>query len=416
MDGSMARSRFTFLSSLVLTMLVAATLPGATASLAAADDVADFYRGKRINFVVGYGSGGGYDIYARLFARFIGEHIPGNPTVVPQNMPGAGSRRAANWLYAVAPKDGTAIACLGQATPTDQALGQPGIQFDARKFNWIGNLAVVNNIMFVSAASGVATMDDAKKKTLSIGATGASSPSVLYPQVSNNLLGTKFKVVPGYSGGGDINLAVERRELDGRGSDSWASMKSTHADWLRDRKINILFQVGPRREPDLPDVPLWSELGESEGQRQILEILSGDVAVGRPILTTPDVPADRVRALRKAFDETLADPQFIAAAQVFGELFQHDKREMHVPGYPQIYYVSNEHTVPGKRYISGETFHTDHSNHPTPPKATMLFPVSLPSRGGDTQYVNMHEAYDDLPAATRERIVGLKAVHVYLRV
>jgi tripartite-type tricarboxylate transporter receptor subunit TctC len=169
--------------------------------------------------------------------------------------------------------------------------------------------------MFVSAASGVATIDDAKKKTLSMGASGASSPSVLYPQVSNNLLGTKFKIVPGYSSGGDINLAVERHELDGRGSDSWASLKSTHADWLRDHKINILFQVGPRREPDLPDVPLWSELGGGEGQRQVLEILSGDVAVGRPILTAPDVPADRVRALRKAFDETLADPQFVAAAK-----------------------------------------------------------------------------------------------------
>ncbi|HKD30066.1 MAG TPA: tripartite tricarboxylate transporter substrate-binding protein [Xanthobacteraceae bacterium] len=299
----------------ILTMLVAAPLFGFPALPTAAADVSDFYHGKRINFIIGYGTGGGYDIYARLLARFIGDHIPGNPTVVPQNMPGAGSRRAANWLYAVAPKDGTVLACLGQATPTDQALGQPGIQFDARKFNWIGNLVVVNNIMFVSAASGVATIDDAKKKTLSIGATGASSPSVLYPQVSNNLLGTKFKIVPGYSGGGDINLAVERREVDGRGSDSWASMKSTHADWLRDRKINILFQVGPRREPDLPDVPLWSELGESESQRQILEILSGDVAVGRPILTTPDVPADRLRALRKAFDETLADPQFIDAAK-----------------------------------------------------------------------------------------------------
>src|SRR5215472_14162863 len=299
---------------LVLPMLVCATLLDAAASLPAAADVSDFYRGKRINFVIGYGTGGGYDIYARLLARFIGEHIPGNPTVVPQNMPGAGSRRAANWLYAVAPKDGTVLACLGQATPTDQALAQPGIQFDARKFNWIGNLVVVNNIMFVSAASGAATIDDARKKTLSIGATGASSPSVLYPQVSNNLLGTKFKIVPGYSGGGDINLAVERRELDGRGSDSWASMKSTHADWLRDHTINILFQVGPRREPDLPDVPLWRELGESEGQRQVLEILSGDVAVGRPILTAPEVPADRVKALRQAFDETLADPAFKAAA------------------------------------------------------------------------------------------------------
>jgi tripartite-type tricarboxylate transporter receptor subunit TctC len=299
---------------LTLTTLVAATLLGATLTSGAAD-VADFYRGKRINFVIGYGTGGGYDIYARLLARFIGEHIPGNPAVVPQNMPGAGSRRAANWLYTVAPKDGTVIVCLGQATPTDQALGQPGIQFDARKFNWIGNLVVVNNIMFVSAESGVATIDDARKKTLAIGATGASSPSVLYPQVSNNLLGTKFKIVPGYSGGGDINLAVERHELDGRGSDSWASMKFTHADWLRDHKINILFQVGPRREPDLPGVPLWSELGESESQRQILEILSGDVAVGRPILTAPEVPVDRVKALRKAFDETVADPQFVAAAK-----------------------------------------------------------------------------------------------------
>jgi tripartite-type tricarboxylate transporter receptor subunit TctC len=209
------------------TILAAATLLGSPAWPAAAADVSDFYRGKRINFVIGYGTGGGYDIYARLFARFVGEHIPGNPTVVPQNMPGAGSRRAANWLYAVAPKDGTVLACLGQATPTDQALGQSGIQFDARKFNWIGNLVVVNNIMFVSAASGVATIDEAKKKTLSMGASGASSPSVLYPQVSNNLLGTKFKIVPGYSSGGDINLAVERRELDGRGSDSWASIKST---------------------------------------------------------------------------------------------------------------------------------------------------------------------------------------------
>jgi tripartite-type tricarboxylate transporter receptor subunit TctC len=149
-----------------LTTLVAATLLG-SATVSAAADVADFYRGKRINLVIGYGTGGGYDIYARLLARFIGEHIPGNPAVVPQNMPGAGSRRAANWLYAVAPKDGTVVACLGQATPTDQALGQRGIQFDARKFNWIGNLVAVNNITFVSAASGVATIDDAKKKTLS---------------------------------------------------------------------------------------------------------------------------------------------------------------------------------------------------------------------------------------------------------
>lgn len=295
--------------------ICAAAVLAAVVAPAHAQNVADFYRGRPIALVIGYGPGGGYDLYARLLARFIGAHIPGNPTIVPQNMPGAGSRSAANWLYRAAPRDGSVIACLGQATPTDQALGQPGVQFDARKFNWIGNLSVVNNILFVSAASGVATFADAKKKALAIGATGASSPSVLYPQVSDNLLGAKFRIIAGYPGGGDINIAMERHEVDGRGSDSWASIKTTRPDWLRDHAINILFQVGPRRERELPDVPLWTELAANDGQRQVLEILSGDVSVGRPILAPPNVPADRVKALRQAFDETMRDPQFMAAAK-----------------------------------------------------------------------------------------------------
>jgi tripartite-type tricarboxylate transporter receptor subunit TctC len=287
----------------------------ALAAPANAQSVADFYRGKQIVLVVGYGVGGGYDLYARMFARFVGSHIPGHPTIVPQNMPGAGSRSAANWLYRVAPQDGSVLACLGQGTPTDQALGQPGVQFDAGKFNWIGNLSLVNNFLFVSAASGVTTFAQAKTKQVAIGATGASSPSVLYPQVSNNLLGSKFKIIAGYPGGGDINIAIERRELDGRGSDSWASMKATHPDWLRNHTINILFQVGPRREADLPNVPLWTDLAENDDQRQVLTLLSGDVAVGRPILTAPNVPTDRVNALRQAFADTLRDPQFVAATK-----------------------------------------------------------------------------------------------------
>src|SRR4051812_18258721 len=253
--------------------LIIAALSVAAAVPARADDVADFYRGKRINLVIGYGSGGGYDTYARLLTRFIGEHIPGNPTIVPQNMPGAGSRGAANWLANVAPKDGTVISMLSQSTPTDQALGQPGIQFDVRRFNWIGNMVVVNNILFVWSATGIRTLDDAKVRQVAVGSTGASSPSVLYPQVSNNLLGTKFKIVAGYPGGGDINLAVERGEVDGRGSDSWASLKANNPRWIAERKVNILFQLGPRREPDL-DAPLWSEFAKDEEQRQILELLS----------------------------------------------------------------------------------------------------------------------------------------------
>jgi tripartite-type tricarboxylate transporter receptor subunit TctC len=293
------------------TALLAAT--GTTAF--AQDSVADFYRGKTVRLIIGYGAGGGYDVYGKFFARYLGEHIPGKPTVIAQNMPGAGSRSAANWLYKVAPKDGTVLAVLGQATPADQALGQPGVQFDVRQFNWIGNMVAVNNIMITWHESGVRTIDEAKKKTLAIGATGAASPSVLYPTVANNLFGTQFKIVSGYPGGGDIMIAMERREVDGRGSDSWASLKSNNPAWIKDKKVNILFQVGPHREKDLPDPPLLTELAQNEEQKQILELISGDAAVGRPILTAPDVPAARVAALRKAFDATMRDPAFQEAAK-----------------------------------------------------------------------------------------------------
>jgi tripartite-type tricarboxylate transporter receptor subunit TctC len=290
-------------------------LLAATGGAYAQDDVAEFYRGKTVRLVIGYGAGGGYDVYGKFFARYLGEHIPGKPTVIAQNMPGAGSRSAANWLYKVAPKDGSVLAVLGQATPADQALGQPGVQFDVRQFNWIGNMVAVNNIMITWHESGVRTIDEAKKKTLAIGATGAASPSVLYPTVANNLLGTQFKIVSGYPGGGDIMIAMERREVDGRGSDSWASLKSNNPAWIKDKKVNILFQVGPHREKDLPDPPLLTELAQNEEQKQILELISGDAAVGRPILTAPDVPAARVAALRKAFDATMRDPAFQEAAK-----------------------------------------------------------------------------------------------------
>lgn len=278
------------------------------------EDVAEFYRGKRINMFIGYSAAGGYDLYARLLARFMGEHIPGKPTIVPQNMPGASSRLAANWVYNVAPKDGTVIATISQSTPLDQVLGQAGIQFDARRFHWIGNMIVVNNVMYVTGDTGVKSIDDVKSKTVAVGATGASSPSVIYPQVSNNLFGTKFRIVSGYGGGGDIRLAIDRGELNGRGSDSWASVKATTLDWVQTGKIRILFQVGLKREPDLPDVPLWSELAKDPKQRQTIEILSNDVILGRPFVVAPEVPADRVAALRRAFDLAMKDPQLVEQA------------------------------------------------------------------------------------------------------
>jgi tripartite-type tricarboxylate transporter receptor subunit TctC len=279
-----------------------------------ADPVADFYKGKTVTIVIGYAAGG-FDLYARMLGRFLGNHIPGHPSIIAQNKPGAGSRAAANWLYNIAPRDGTVIATLSQTTPVDQALSQPDIQFDARKFNWIGNMVVVNNILFVNASTGVTTLADATGKPLAIGATGASSPSILYPQVSNNLLGTKFKIVAGYPGSADVNLAMERHEVDGHGSNSWASVKSERPDWVTNHVVNVLFQVGLKREADLPDVPLWSELAQNGEQRQVLDALSSFIAVGRPFLTAPQVPAERVAALRQAFDDTMRDPAFVAAAR-----------------------------------------------------------------------------------------------------
>jgi tripartite-type tricarboxylate transporter receptor subunit TctC len=300
--------------SSILQIIVASAMLVASTGNASADPVEDFYRGKRINLVIGYGTGGGYDTYAKLLARFIGDHIPGKPTIITQNMPGAGSRVAANWLFNVAPQDGTTIATVGQTTPTDQALGAGDIKFDVRKFHWIGNMVQVNNVLFVRAASSIHTIDDVKKTEVPLGASGASSPSVLYPLTSNKLLGTRFKIVSGYQGSGDVSIAIERGEVEGRGSDSWASIKANHPHWIKDNYINVLFQVGLKKEPDL-DAPLWLELAHNDEQRQVLEVLSGDVAVGKPFLAGPGVPADRVQALRRAFDATMKDPKFLEAAE-----------------------------------------------------------------------------------------------------
>lgn len=278
-----------------------------------ADGVSDFYKGKRIDLVIGSPAGGGYDLYARLVGRHMGNHIPGNPSIVPRNMPGAGTLVAANWLYAVAAKDGLVLGSVNATVATDQAKGAEGIQYDARKFLWIGAPAVSNKMLSVLSKTGVRTVDEATRKELVIGAAGATSISVIFPQVANNLFGTKFRIVAGYPGANDILLAMERGEVDGIGSNS--SWSATRPDWVRDRKINVLFQVGAKRSPEEPDAPLLTELARNAEQKQILEVISGDIAMGYPILTTPDVPAERVAALRAAFDATIRDPAFLSDAR-----------------------------------------------------------------------------------------------------
>jgi len=282
---------------------------------ASADDVAAFYKSNnQITFYIGYTAGGGYDAYARLVARHMGAHIPGSPNIVPRNMPGAGGRVAAAYVYNVAPKDGTALCTSDQSLALQQVLGDEGVKFDASRFLYVGNPNAGNNVVTVWHTTGVKSVEDAKKTAVTMGATGRNT-SAAYPLVMNALLGTKFRVVIGYRGGNDINLAMENREVDGRGSNNWVSWQSTRPHWLEQNLINIIAQVGPRREPDLPDVPLLTELVDNDEDRRIMRLLSAPVAIGRPVFTTPDVPEDRIAALRAAFDKTMQDPEFLADAK-----------------------------------------------------------------------------------------------------
>lgn len=294
-----------------LFLALAATWPGPAL---AQQSVEQFYRGKKIDLIIGYSPGGTYDLYARLVARHLGNHIPGRPLIVPRNMPGAGSRAAATWVQNVAPRDGSVLATADQSLALQQAAGDKRMNFDTTKFIYIGNPNVENNTTATWYASGIKTIGDAKRREVTMGATGGSTSSQ-YPKAMNALLGTRFKVILGYPGGNDINLAMERGEVDGRGSNSWASWKATRAHWLAENKINILVQIGLKKIPELPDVPLLMELGASGEDRDLLRLLSASTAIGRPIFTTPDVPIERVAALRGAFAAMLRDPEFLAHAK-----------------------------------------------------------------------------------------------------
>jgi tripartite-type tricarboxylate transporter receptor subunit TctC len=283
----------------------------------AQQSVEAFYRGKTIELYIGLSAGGGYDLYARLVARYMSEHLPGKPRINPRNMAGAGSRVAVNFMHNVAPRDGLAIATADQAMAVQQAVGEPGILFDAKNFGWIGNPIVDNNVVVSWAESGVKTIADAKVREIAIGATGYNTSSQ-YPRALNFVAGTKFRIIMGYPGANEINLAMENGEVQGRGSNSWSSYKAQKPDWIRDKKINVLVQVGLTREPDLPDPPLLIDLATSDLDRAALKLLSAPPTIGRPLFTSPGVPQDRLDALRKAFDETMKDPAFLEEAKRVG--------------------------------------------------------------------------------------------------
>ena len=271
-------------------VVLTAFLLALAAAPAAADPVEDFYRGKTISAVVGTSPGGDYDLRLRMVARHMGRHIPGNPTIVVSNMPGGGQMLVANWLANVAPRDGTAIVAISQNLPVHQATGAQGVKYDVRQFNWIGNTTDTPNVINSWYTTGIRTIADVMQRELVVGATGIASGSYLYPYALNRLVGTKFKIVTGYPGGNDVNIAMERGEVGGRGSNSWASWKSTRPQWLAEKKIFILVQVALKRIPELPDVPTMAELAKNDIDRKVLTFISADTAISRPLVTNQGVP------------------------------------------------------------------------------------------------------------------------------
>jgi tripartite-type tricarboxylate transporter receptor subunit TctC len=279
-----------------------------------AQGVADFYKGKTVELLIGYSGGGGYDVYARLLARHMGKHIPGNPTIVPRNMPGAGSLVLANWLYNVAPKDGSAFGIIGRGTPFDPMLGIEAAKFDPTKYLWLG---IMNNEVSVCVSwhtSNVTKYEQLLKQELVVGGTGPSADTDQFPRITNAVLGTKFRIISGYPGGNDINLAMERGEVGGRCGWSWSSVISTRMNWFKEKKINVLMQMALDKHDDLPNVPLVVDLAKNDEQRAILRLIFARQALGRPFLAPPNVPQDRAAALRKAFTDTMKDKAFLAEA------------------------------------------------------------------------------------------------------
>jgi len=282
---------------------------------AQAQTPAEFYKGKQVSLYIGFSAGGTYDLYGRVVARHIGKHIPGNPSVVPKNMEGAGSIRLTNFMYTQAPKDGTAIATMGRGGAFGPLFGMKGAQFEAERFLWVGSANDEVSLCASWHLSGLRTFEDVRQKELIIAATGPGDESQTVPKLLNAVLGSKFKVIGGYPGSNEMTISIERGETQGRCAFSWASMKSVHRQWLDEKKINILVQLSYQKHPELPDVPLAGDLARTEEEKQMINLLAARQVMGRPFFAPPDLPNDRAETLRTAFLATLRDPDFLAEAE-----------------------------------------------------------------------------------------------------
>jgi tripartite-type tricarboxylate transporter receptor subunit TctC len=289
----------------------AASLFFATLALGAAQAQEPFYKGKTVELIIGYPTGGSNDVYARLLSTHLGKHIPGNPVVVARNMPGAGSFLAANHMAAVAPKDGTSIAICAPTIALDEKLGTQGVRFKTAQLNWIGRISPLINIVMIWKTSPVKTVADAQQTEVTLGGTGVGSTVSIYPTVMNNMFGTKYKLIMGYKGSSEAMLALERGEVQGH-STAWEALKTAHPSWKPDGDVTIPVQFALARHSELPEVPTAMEFARTPDEKRVLEAILNATEVGTAFFTTPGAPAERVTLLRRAFDATMQDPDFKA--------------------------------------------------------------------------------------------------------
>ena len=282
---------------------------------AQAQTAQEFYKGKVVELYIGYSVGGGYDIYARLLARHIGRHIPGNPVIVPKNMTGAGSLRLANFLYKAAPPDGTVFGTIGRGIAFDPLLGTEATQFRATEFGWVGSANDEVSVCAAWGTSGISRFEDLYVRPVFVGGSGAGADTDVFPKALNSILGTKLRLVTGYPGGADITLAMQRGEVQARCGWSWSSIKTNHPDWIRNGTLKLLVQLALEKHPDLPQVPLVMDMVKSAEDRAALRLVFARQVMGRPFLAPPGVPAERLALLRRAFMETMNDPALLAEAQ-----------------------------------------------------------------------------------------------------
>jgi tripartite-type tricarboxylate transporter receptor subunit TctC len=293
--------------------LLAAALLATSGAAAQAATPAEFYKGRTVPVIIGYSAGGGYDLYARVLSQYMGHHIPGNPTLIPQNMPGAGSIRAALYLYTAAPKDGSVIGTFARGMASTALIGEA--KLDARKFTWLGSVTKDTSVCISWNTSPIKTWNDAMTRQFTAGGEGAAGDPDIFAKLYKNVFGVKIRLATGFPGTTDITLAMQRGEVDGLCGISWSTIKSRYPEWVKGNKIRILLQAAPKRDPELPTVPMAADFARTPEQKQILDMVIANEVLARPFVAPPGIPADRKAVLRKAFEETMKDPAFLADAR-----------------------------------------------------------------------------------------------------